>query len=346
LELREEELTALINLIIGGIDAFDFSVSGLSSEDGALAYNVGDIGNVKLSGIGININAEDLAIVFTVTLPEDIPYAGFLLGGKQISIGFNPTMTVNNEGDIAIYANLSGMKVGGISAGWPGISHAINYAKNQFDFNEDEPLVSFNITEPLNNILDTGLGLEFAVSSGKISFLGPAPEERRPPDYGGLTQEQVAQDARDEIAAFTPGDTIELSEAELTALMADSVETALAEVPELGIDTDSLVVNVDEDGLSLSTTMTVPEGTDLPIPAGSEAEVDITTSVVIDDEGNASLVIDDISMGGLSAGDLGLDITDINNALEGSGVDLATALGLPPGSLTEADMGSGTLTLE
>ena len=113
-----------------------------------------------------------------------------------------------------------------------------------------------------------------------MSFLGPVPKTRRTVDYGGSTQEEVATAAKDKIAAFTPGDTLELTEAEMTALLADSVEEALAD-SDIGLNTDDLVVNIDEDGqLSLTTSMIVPEGADLPIPAGSEADVDVETTML------------------------------------------------------------------
>jgi hypothetical protein len=121
-----------------------------------------------------------------------------------------------------------------------------------------------------------------------------------------------------------------LSEEELTALMSETMEEAFAGGDaDLGIDFDDLSVNVDENGeLVLTTTIEVPEGSDSDLPAGSEAEVDIITEVVIDDEGNAVLVITDVEMGGLSADELGLDVDDMNASLEDSGMDLAEALGL------------------
>ncbi|MFC1998718.1 hypothetical protein ACFLVR_03635 [Chloroflexota bacterium] len=345
LQLDETQLTALANLMLSSIDAFIDVPDEFSSAEGALTYTVEGLGDIKLSGFGLNINDEDIAIVMSVTLPQDIPYVGFLFGGKTISIGLNTPYTVTADGTVTFTMDPAGLKVGGISASWPGVSYLTNYIKNSFM--EGEPLeFIFNVVEPLNSALGSGnLGLSFAVTEGKMSFNGPAPKPRRAIDYGGSTQEQVATDAKDKIAAFVPGDPLVLSEAEMTALLADSVEDALAD-SDIGLNTDDLVVNVDEGGgLSLTTTMVVPPGADLPIPAGSEADVDIETEIVIDEEGNATLVISDISLGGLSSSDLGFDVSEMNDAMADAGVDLATALGLPPGSLSSLSTESGSLTL-
>jgi len=245
LTLDETELTALINLMIGSIDAF-VDMGDLSSADGALAYTVGDLGAIKLSGIGININETDIEIVCTVTLPQNIPYVGFLYGGKSISIGLNPLIEFEDDGTVNIDFNLEGLKIGGISASWPGVSNLVSYLESNF-LSDVDLNMSFNITEPLNSALGSGdLGLSFAVTEGTMSFLGPAPKPRRATDYGGQTQEQVATGAKDKIAAFTPGGTLTLTEAEMTALLADTMEDALAD-SDIGLDTGSLVVNVDED---------------------------------------------------------------------------------------------------
>jgi len=342
LELTETQLTALINLMIGSVDSF-FEIDGVSSADGALTYSAGDMGNVKLSGIGMNINAEDIAVVLTVTLPEDIPYAGFLLGGKQISIGLNPAITIEDNGDVTLNANIDGIKVGGISAGWPGVSHAIDYAMNQFDFDSDSLEWTFNITDPLNSALGSELGLSFAVAEGQMSFSGPPPLSADMDIFSFTEAEQTAlvDSATASIDAFVAGtaDELELSEEEITALLSENIEGALGD--DLDIDLEGFSVNVEEDGqLAMTTTVTVPEGTDLGIPEDSEIEVGLITEVVIDEEGNASLEIVGFDLGGLpdeTLSELGLDEDTLNDSLGDSGIDLAEALGLPEGSLTDLE---------
>jgi hypothetical protein len=354
LELTETQLTALINLMIGSVDSF-FDIDGVSSADGALTYSVGDMGNVKLSGVGMNINAEDIAVILTITLPEDIPYAGFLLGGKQISLGLNPTIAIADNGDVTLNANIDAIKVGGISAGWPGVSHAINYAMDQFDFDSDSLEWTFNITDPLNSALGSELGLSFAVAEGQMSFSGPAPLSAGMEIFDFTEQEQdaYAAAAQDAIDDFLAGDSSELtlSEEEITALMTESIEEVLTGgEADLGIDLEGFSVNVEEGGqLAMTSTVTVPEGTDLGIPEGSEIEVGLVTEVVIDEEGNASLEVVGFDLGGLpdeTLEELGLDAETLNDALAGSGVDLADALGLPEGSLTGLSTDAeGNLTL-
>ena len=337
LQFDETQLTALINLMVSSADSF-FDMEGISSESGALTYTVEGFGDLKLSGIGMNINADNIEIVCSVTLPQDLPWWGFLFRGKTISIGLNPLIEAEEDGTIDIDFNLEGLKVGGISAGWPGISNLINYLESSF-LGDVELTQSFNLAGPLNDMFGGDLGLSFTVTEGQMAFEGP-------PGYAGdifdFTEEERAAliaSAEAAIAGFTPGDTLELSEEELTALMTETMEEAfVGGDADLGIDFDSLSVNVDEDGeLVLTTTIEVPEGSDSGLPAGSEAEVDIITEVVIDDEGNAVLVITDVEMGGLSAGELGLDIDEMNDSLEDSGMSLEESLGLPEGSLTGAE---------
>ncbi|MFC1905929.1 hypothetical protein ACFLWJ_00405 [Chloroflexota bacterium] len=341
LQLNETQLTALFNFIIGNLGSFDIDMDGVSSEDGKLSYTVttdayGDL-TAGLSGIGMNINETDMEMVFTLTLPENIPYVGFLFGGKTISIGLNPLIDAEDDGTVNIDFNLTGVKVGGISGSWPGVSHLINYLESSF-LGDASLTQSLNLTGPLNNIFGGDIGLSLTVVEGQIAFVGPPGYEGDIFDFTEEERAALIASAEAAIGAFTPGDTLELSEEELTALMAATMEEAFAGGDtDLGIDFDSLSVNVDENGELVLTTTVDAGGGDTGLPEGSEAEVDIITEVVIDDEGNAVLVITDVEMGGLSAGELGLDVDDMNASLEDSGMDLAEALGLPPGSLSGAE---------
>ncbi len=346
LELNETQLTALMNLILGSIDAF-VDIEGLSSADNALIYTVEGLGDIKLSGFGININENDIQMVLKVTLPQNIPYVGFLFGGKSISIGLNPQMEVDEDGTIEFDVNPASLKIGGISASWPGVSYLTSYITDNF-LSDDMLHISFNMTDPLNDALGSDLNLAFSVVEGEMAYRGPAPRSTtmRSIDYGTSTQQEVADAAKTKISSFTPGGTLELTETELTALMAESIEGTIG--PDLGIDLDGFAVNVDGDGLSMVSTVTVPEGTELGIPAGSEIEIGLITEVIIDEGGNASLEIVGFDLGGLpdeTLEELGLDADTLNDSLSDSGVDLAAALGLPDGSLTGASMGSGMLTL-
>jgi|GEM_PF-4193547 len=360
-EVNEGQLTGLINLLVGNIDTMlDTGIVGLSSEDGALIYTIAGMGDVKLSGIGVNINESSIAIVFTVTLPEfiDIPVVGPLFGGKTISIGLNPTIDVAEDGTVAIDLNLDGLKIGGISVNWPGISYGMGYVKDIIV--EGRTLgemlqQSVNVTDALQQVLPVDLGLSLSVAQGKMSFVGPPTiaSGLREIDYGTQTQEEVAGAATEAIDDFITGatDTLVLEEEEITALLVENIENVLAETPEIDIELTEFTVNVDEEGLSLATTVTIPEITELELPsglAGSEIEIGLIIADKVDDDGNTSLVVVGLDLGGLPdevLEEFGLDTEALNEQLADAGFDLGDALGLPEGALEGISLGDGDLTL-
>ena len=124
----------------------------------------------------------------------------------------------------------------------------------------------------------------------------------------------------------------------------------LAETPEIDIELTEFTVNVDEEGLSLATTVTIPEITELELPsglAGSEIEIGLIIDVV-DDDGNTSLVVVGLDLGGLPdevLEEFGLDTEALNEQLADAGLDLGDALGLPEGALEGISLGDGDLTL-
>ena len=358
-QITETQVTALINLLIGNIDTIlaeftDEAISGLSSENGALTYTIEGFGDVKLSGIGVNINEGSIAIVFTVTLPEDLPYVGFILGGQTISLGLNPLITVEEDGTIVMDVNLDGVQIGGISSSFPGFSYATNYLKNMLG--ADMLQYSFNPTALLESTMGIDLGLEFTLEESVMSFTGPPTiaSTMREIDLTAEEQDALAAAAEDEIQDFIDGltDELVLTEEELTALLAENIETALEETPDIDIDLEGFTVNIDEEGLSIATTVTIPEDTELDLPdslLGAEVEIGLITDVVIDEDGNASLEITGLDLGGLPdevLEEFGLDTETMNELLGDSGIDLAEALGLTEGELTDLSLTEGTLTLE
>jgi len=358
-EINEGQLTGLINLLVGNIDTMlDTGLADLSSEEGALVYTIEGMGDVKLGDIGVNINEDSINIVLKVTLPQDIPYVGFLLGGKQISIGLNPLIEVAEDGTIDIDFNLDGLQIGGIKASWPGISYGMNYIKNLNIGGqplEDTLQQSFNITDSLQQVMPYDLGLSLSVVQGKMSFVGPPTiaSAMREIDLTSEEQTQLADEATQDIKDFLDGtvDEVELTEEDLTALLAENVETALAETPDIPIDLTDFTVNVDEEGLTMATTVTIPDDTELELPdalVGAEVEIGLITDVVVDDEGNASLEIVGLDLGGLpdeALEEFGLDTETLNESLAGSGINLAEALGLDEGALEGVDLTEGSLTL-
>ena len=369
LDITDTQLTALINLLIGSIDSFGFDLPPeLTAGDGAVTYSVdyqGSTLDITLSDIGININSGSIAIVFKITLPRNVPYVGFLLGGKSISIGLNPTIEIEDDGKIILNADIDDVHIGGITS-LPGFSYLRNYLKNMIPADIQNQLTrEFNPAETIGGVVNNlpgdisseALKFELSIVDGKIGFWGPPvlSDTQRPPDYGSSTREEVADEAKTVVTDFiaelegegelAPGTEVEivLTESDLTAMISEQILDVTESTSALDDETiEDVVINVDEDSLSLTTTVTLPENLAGLLPpelaefAGTEIELGIVSQFETED-GDTVLGEQTIEMNGIDLTELGIDTEALGD------FDIGTLLGLPEG--TKLVMDEGILTI-
>jgi hypothetical protein len=245
-------------------------------------------------------------------------------------------------------------------ASWPGVSNLMDLLKDQIG--EGTLQFEFNPSDPFNSMLGYDLGLTLTLDNEKFSLSGPPSLISVMRDLDLSTEEvaEYALAAQDDIDVFTEalddletGETaeLELSEENLTALLTQEVDEQFEDLDNLGVSISGMNVNINDDGLVLSTVISLPEDTGLGLPeglAGSSLEIGFDTELVVDDEGNATMQITGVDLGGLPPSlleEFGLDTEELNASLAEAEIDFGEIFDLPEGALSGLTLSEGEMLL-